>query len=282
MEGAKAAAPATREATIASFILTMVLTFKMKNVRWPSSLVARIHPFAERSEHTCARASKDLHSTWRNRLFRLNLFSLVCAHNLTLKMKLAIAALLAGSAAAFAPSASKARSSALSMADFSNELGVVAPTGFFDPANLTNGLDQATFDQYRTAELKHGRVCMLAVIGYIVPEVYRFPGEIAPGLKFADVPNGVAAVDAIPFLGWAQIFFLIGAVDYYGVLGDFDAGKKPVGKKDIGELQLNELQNGRLAMLAFLELARHDSQNLVSPGFDGLDNLITGLPFLYN
>ena len=35
-------------------------------------------------------------------------------------------------------------------------------------------------------------------------------------------------------------------------------------------------------MLAILELLRHDSQNLVQPGFDGLDNLITGLPFLYN
>jgi hypothetical protein len=40
--------------------------------------------------------------------------------------------------------------------------------------------------------------------------------------------------------------------------------------------------DGRLAMLATLELLRHNSQNLVSPGFDGLDNLITGLPFLYN
>jgi hypothetical protein len=34
-------------------------------------------------------------------------------------------------------------------------------------------------------------------------------------------------------------------------------------------------------MLAFLELLRHDSQNFVSPGFDGLDDMITGLPFLY-
>ena len=63
---------------------------------------------------------------------------------------------------------------------------------------------------------------MLGVIGYIVPEVFRFPGEIAPGLKFADVPNGVAAIDAIPALGWAQIFFLIGAVDYYGYFGDYE------------------------------------------------------------
>mmetsp|Transcript_19482 Transcript_19482/g.35291 ORF Transcript_19482/g.35291 Transcript_19482/m.35291 type:complete len:198 (+) Transcript_19482:24-617(+) len=196
-------------------------------------------------------------------------------------MKLAIAALLAGSAAAFAPSASKPSSSALRESAFKDALGVVAPTGFFDPAGLTGGIDQAKFDQYRTSELKHGRVCMLAVLGYIVPEIYRFPGEVTPGLKFADVPNGVAAINAIPFLGWAQIFFLIGAVDYYGVLGDFEAGKKPVGKSDFAELQLNELQNGRLAMLATLELLRHDSQNLVSPGFDGLDHLITGLPFLY-
>jgi hypothetical protein len=85
---------------------------------------------------------------------------------------------------------------------------------------------------------------MLAVIGYVVQEVYRFPGEIAPGLKFADVPNGIAAINTIPALGWMQIFFAIGATDYYGFLGDFDSGKKPVG----GEietpllLQLNELQ----------------------------------------
>jgi hypothetical protein len=45
--------------------------------------------------------------------------------------------------------------------------------------------------------------------------------------------------------------------------------------------QLQELQHGRLAMLAILELLRHDSQNFVSPGFDGYDKLITGLPFLY-
>jgi len=43
----------------------------------------------------------------------------------------------------------------------------------------------------------------------------------------------------------------------------------------------SELTHGRLAMLATLELLRHDSQNFVQPGFDGLDNLITGLPFLY-
>jgi hypothetical protein len=106
---------------------------------------------------------------------------------------------------------------------------------------LSSNIDQETFDAYRASELKHGRVCMLAVIGYVVQEVYRFPGEIAPGLKFADVPNGIAAINAIPSLGWMQIFFAIGATDYYGFLGNFESGKNPVGG-DMEKLQLNELQ----------------------------------------
>ena len=36
---------------------------------------------------------------------------------------------------------------------------------------------------------------MYATIGYIVPEYYKFPGYLSPslGLKFADVPNGLAS-----------------------------------------------------------------------------------------
>jgi hypothetical protein len=198
---------------------------------------------------------------------------------LFITMKLAIAALIAGSAAAFAPQQVGRASTAVNSYD--GELGTIAPTGFFDPLGLSANIDQETFDAYRVSELKHGRAAMLGVLGYIAPETYRFPGEIAPGLKFADVPNGVAAINAIPALGWAQIFFLIGAVDYYGFLGDFSIGKPELSPEELEKRQLNELQNGRLAMLAFLELLRHDSQNFVSPGFDGLDNMITGLPFIY-
>mmetsp|Transcript_13681 Transcript_13681/g.35492 ORF Transcript_13681/g.35492 Transcript_13681/m.35492 type:complete len:198 (-) Transcript_13681:195-788(-) len=163
-----------------------------------------------------------------------------------------------------------------------SQLGVLPPTGFWDPAGLATDIDEETFDAYRLAELKHGRVAQLAVIGYIVPEVFRWPGDIAPGLPFADIPNGVAAFEVVPALGWLQITFLVGAVDYYGVLGDFEAGKKNLDPETLGLRQVQELQHGRLAMLAILELLRHDSQNLMQPGFDGLDHLITGLPFLYN
>lgn len=182
---------------------------------------------------------------------------------------------------AFAPK-TVGRAAAPAMSAFEDELGVIDPTGFWDPLELTKDIDQATFDRYRLCELKHGRIAQLAVIGYVVPEFYRFPGEIAPGIKFADVPNGVAALDTIPSLGWAQIFFLIGAVDYWGFLGNFPGGMKKFDDEELADKRaLQELQHGRLAMLAVLELLRHDSQNYVQPGFDGLDNLITGLPFLY-
>lgn len=198
-------------------------------------------------------------------------------------MKLAITAVfLAAPAAAFAPAFKPSTNSAIMASPYENELGVIAPTGFFDPLGLSNDIDEETFAQYRTAELKHGRVAQLAVIGYVVQEVYRFPFDIAPGVPCSSIPNGVAAINAIPALGWAQIFFLIGAVDYYGFLGDFDAGKPQLDEEELERRKLSELQHGRIAMLATLELLRHDSQNLVQPGFDGLDHLITGLPFLYN
>mmetsp|Transcript_31478 Transcript_31478/g.64761 ORF Transcript_31478/g.64761 Transcript_31478/m.64761 type:complete len:197 (+) Transcript_31478:116-706(+) len=193
-------------------------------------------------------------------------------------MKLAVLAAAASSAAAFAPAQQGRLSTAVN--GYENELGVIAPTGFFDPLGFTDGIDQEKFDQYRTAELKHGRVAQLAVIGYITPEIFRWGFDIAPGIPCADVPNGVAAINAIPALGWAQIIFAIGAVDVRGWLGDFDIGKPDLkGKEE--ERALQELQHGRLAMLAILELLRHDSQNFVSPGFDGYDNMITGLPFIY-
>eukprot|EP00981_Chlorochromonas_danica_P016219 scaffold16088_cov159-Ochromonas_danica.AAC.1 len=157
---------------------------------------------------------------------------------------------------------------------FENEAGVTAPAGFFDPLGLSKDIDQATFDQYRESELKHGRVAQLAVLGYIVPEIFKFPGDIAPGISFDSIPNGVAAIQAVPALGWLQIFFLIGAVDYRGylVLGDTEGkGKTP---EELRKAQDQELNHGRLAMLAILELLRHDSQHLIGGLYQG-DNLIT-------
>merc|ERR1719235_39868 len=55
---------------------------------------------------------------------------------------------------------------------FESELGVQAPVGFWDPLGLAADGDSATFKRRRAVEIKHGRICMLACIGYIVPEYY--------------------------------------------------------------------------------------------------------------
>ena len=51
-----------------------------------------------------------------------------------------------------------------------------------------------------------------ATIGYIVPEYFKWPGFLSPsmGLKFSDVPNGLAAIGKVPGNGWAQIVAFAG------------------------------------------------------------------------
>jgi len=190
-------------------------------------------------------------------------------------MKLALLSLLAGYAAAFAPSQQTVTTSALSMSDYSSEIGAQPPTGFFDPLKLSKGISPERFELYRTAEMKHGRVAMLAILGYIAPETYRFPGELAYGLKFEDVPNGLDAIGVVPALGWAQIVAFVGSVEYAGVLGDFEIGKPDFSPDVLARRQAQELTHGRLAMIAILELLRHDR-------YDEVGELIRGLPFIYN
>merc|ERR1712050_547591 len=92
---------------------------------------------------------------------------------------------------------------------FENELGVQLPVGFWDPVGFTADGDVAAFKRRRSVELKHSRICMLASMGYITPEITgKFPGYLSPSndLKFADVPNGLAAISKVPTAGWVQIF----------------------------------------------------------------------------
>ena len=131
----------------------------------------------------------------------------------------------------------------------------------------------------------------MAVLGYVVPEIVRFPGDIAPGISFESIPNGLAAVEAVPTLGWFQMIFLIGYVDYalttQGAAAPFTSpqGVKEFKSEEEALKATNqELNHGRLAMLAVLELFRHDSQMIVGGMYAGdetMGKLITGLPFIY-
>lgn len=73
-----------------------------------------------------------------------------------------------------------------------------------------------------------------------------------------------------------------GLAECRGPTGRLLQGKPDLDPELLKKHQTQELQHGRLAMLATMELLLHDWQNLVVPGFDGYDNLITGLPFLCN
>merc|ERR1719433_2678063 len=103
---------------------------------------------------------------------------------------------------------------------FETELGVQAPVGFFDPLGLAADGDADTFKRRRETEIKHGRISMLAAMGYITPEVAgKFPGMLSPtqGIKFADVPNGLKALSVVPAAGWIQILLYMSYVEVSGI-----------------------------------------------------------------
>lgn len=87
-------------------------------------------------------------------------------------MKITILASIIVGSTAFAPSQQVVRSSsslaAESNAGYASEPGVIAPLGLYDPCALLYGADQERFEHLRAVELKHGRVSMLAVVGYLV------------------------------------------------------------------------------------------------------------------
>merc|ERR1712032_462934 len=155
---------------------------------------------------------------------------------------------------------------------FENELGVQAPVGFFDPIGFTKDGDEQSFKRRRSVEIKHGRICMLATMGYITPEITgKFPGFLSPseGLKFADVPNGLAAISKVPFTGWVQMIAYAGFTeakanydeDVKNTPGDM--GWKPpllaTEDPDTKTRRLNaELANGRLAMMAIIGMFFQD------------------------
>merc|ERR1719424_1848779 len=114
--------------------------------------------------------------------------------------------------------------------DPATELGVQDPIGFRDPLDFCAEKDEADFKRRRTVEIKHGRISMYATIGYIVPEYFRFPGDLSPsaGLKFADMPNGLAALSKLPALGGAQMVAFAGIIETTGFFsGSSTSGRGP-------------------------------------------------------
>jgi len=149
---------------------------------------------------------------------------------------------------------------------FENEIGVQAPVGYWDPLGLAGDGDVATFTRRRVTEIKHGRVSMWAAMGYIAPEYFKWPGLLSPsaGLKFADVPNGLAALSKVPLSGWLQIVLFAGYFEfgsYNSTAPPGDLGWKAITSSDpeVLKRKLNaEMANGRLAMMAIIGMLYQD------------------------
>jgi prolyl-tRNA editing enzyme YbaK/EbsC (Cys-tRNA(Pro) deacylase) len=171
------------------------------------------------------------------------------------------------SAAAFAPVARVARSSAVKMS-FESELGAQPPLGFWDPLGLLANADQERFDRLRYVETKHGRIAQLAILGHLVTTAgYRLPTSLTPGYDLSKVPTGLAALSALPaeavfgtLLTVAVIEggFLARQADIEEAQANAAAEKFGWDEEILAKKTAIELNNGRAAQMGILALMVHE------------------------
>mmetsp|Transcript_12959 Transcript_12959/g.26285 ORF Transcript_12959/g.26285 Transcript_12959/m.26285 type:complete len:212 (-) Transcript_12959:93-728(-) len=123
----------------------------------------------------------------------------------------------------------------------------------FDPLGFSNFYDVKYLQE---AEIKHCRICMLAALGWVFPELWHLPGEVF------SYTNPLEAVQKVPFLGILQILFLVIAVEAKGwdrmnIEPSFEPGNygfDPLGLSSSPSSAKwyadAEIKNGRLAMIA--------------------------------
>lgn len=153
--------------------------------------------------------------------------------------------------------------------------GITDPVGFFDPAGYSGEVDAMTIFWYRSAELKHGRIAMLACTGWLINALgIYWPGALdLAGTKFSDLgTQPLAAWDAIPLNGQLQVWLAIGLIEISDPMStalltedcspllDGKAGLQfdPLGfasrmdDETLLKKQNVELNNGRLAMIGII------------------------------
>mmetsp|Transcript_2773 Transcript_2773/g.3835 ORF Transcript_2773/g.3835 Transcript_2773/m.3835 type:complete len:250 (+) Transcript_2773:114-863(+) len=148
----------------------------------------------------------------------------------------------------------------------------------FDPAGFTNKLPkqwliggaERSLKWYREAEIVHGRVAQLAVLGFLIPSFTHFPGNPDVGVAadaFAEL-NPFKALTTVPEEGLWQIALVIFGIELArikrvirgdkepGDLGLGQTGFNPFGFKytaeEYREKQVQEIKHGRLAMFGAL------------------------------
>jgi len=182
---------------------------------------------------------------------------------------LLIAASLVSSVSCFVP-ASQARTSTY-VNEFANgyvggegpEPIIIGENGTaenFDPCGFAERAPEWV-PWFREAELKHGRIAMLATLGFVIPEFIRVPGE---QFSFESIPSVIEAHDKLP----SAMILIFGSISFLEActmpalanLEGFDRAPGDYGFDPLGlypddeklqkDRQLQELKNGRLAMCA--------------------------------
>jgi len=177
------------------------------------------------------------------------------------------------------------RSASLPFLDKPEKLaGFVGEEQEFDPVGFSDTFDVKWM---REAEIKHGRVSMLACVGFLVTSTFVLPGATVEA-------DSLKAVYSAPPGLWAALLFLVGYAESSGysgtpvgfgqtavpkaggisILDMFEGSERVPG--DFGfralypadaagqrQMQLKEINNGRLAMFALGGMVHH---NLVVSG----------------
>eukprot|EP00441_Pelagodinium_beii_P046714 CAMPEP_0197620116 /NCGR_PEP_ID=MMETSP1338-20131121/985_1 /TAXON_ID=43686 ORGANISM="Pelagodinium beii, Strain RCC1491" /NCGR_SAMPLE_ID=MMETSP1338 /ASSEMBLY_ACC=CAM_ASM_000754 /LENGTH=266 /DNA_ID=CAMNT_0043189203 /DNA_START=42 /DNA_END=842 /DNA_ORIENTATION=+ len=130
----------------------------------------------------------------------------------------------------------------------------------FDPVGFSRNTE--TVPWLREAELKHGRIAMLAWTGLVAPDFFRIPGarysfdSVPVSIDAHDAFNGETGVD-VQILIWISILELCCAKKVFEwnsaeVAGDYGLTNL-FPKDEEGQMRMRtaELKNGRLAMVAF-------------------------------
>ena len=141
--------------------------------------------------------------------------------------------------------------------------------GEFDPLNLLEGKSKLEVYKYREAELTHGRVAMLASLGFLVQEKFHplFSGDTdiainqvpqLPIWLWAGMLAGIAGAEQTRIAkGWQKLdqrsYTASESLREGYMPGDlgFDPFKiKPQDPEKLLDMQEKELSHGRLAMIA--------------------------------
>lgn len=142
----------------------------------------------------------------------------------------------------------------------------------FDPLFLADS--EALLEDYRDAEIKHGRLAMLAALGWPASEVWdraiakavSMPPVVDESLRAPSVLNG--GLGKIPVEYWAASLFVASFIEcaniqkrrtddrwFPGNLNFDPLGLYPKSEAKQREMQLKEIKNGRLAMIAITAFA---------------------------